>query len=133
MLWNSLLDKRNDYNGHWLCIGDFNMILLQSKKYGGQPYASLSNDPFHCLLDSFGIVYLGFFGNPFTWSNKRQEHHLIKEHLDRGIANSQWVHLFSHLLCNIFPLSPLTIILFYCVSLKYWLMFMSKIERKEPS
>jgi hypothetical protein len=72
------------------------MILSQSEKYGGRPFASSSNDPFHSFLDSFGIVDLGFTGNPFTWSNKRQNHHLIKERLDRGIANSQWVHLFPH-------------------------------------
>ena len=42
------------------------------------------------------MVDLGFSRNPFTWSNKRQDHHLIKERLDRGIANSQWVHLFPH-------------------------------------
>jgi hypothetical protein len=28
--------------------------------------------------------------------NKRQDDHLIKECLDRGIANPQWVHLFPH-------------------------------------
>ena len=42
------------------------------------------------------MVNLGFSGNPFAWSNKCQDHHLIKERLDRGIANSQWVHLFPH-------------------------------------
>jgi hypothetical protein len=42
------------------------------------------------------MVDLGFFGNPFRWSNKRQDHQLIKEWLDRGIANSQWVHMFPH-------------------------------------
>jgi hypothetical protein len=42
------------------------------------------------------MIYLGFSGNPYTWSNKRQGHHLIKEHLNRGIANSLWVQLFPH-------------------------------------
>jgi hypothetical protein len=37
-----------------------------------------------------------FSGNPFTWSNKRRDNHLIKERLDRGIANSHWVYLFPH-------------------------------------
>jgi hypothetical protein len=36
------------------------MILSQSKKYGGRPFACSSNDPFHSFLDSFGMVDLGF-------------------------------------------------------------------------
>jgi hypothetical protein len=96
MLWDSLLDVGKDFHGPWLCIGDFNMILSQSDKQGGKPFASSSSDAFHGWLDSCGMIYLGFSGNPYTWSNKRQGHHLIKERLDRGIANSLWVQLFPH-------------------------------------
>jgi hypothetical protein len=96
MLWDSLLDVGRDFNGPWLCISDFNMILSQSSKQGGRPYASSSSNAFHGLLDSCGMIDLRFSSNPYTWSNKRQGPHLIKERLDRGIANSHWVHLFSH-------------------------------------
>jgi hypothetical protein len=96
MFWDSLLDVGRDFNGPWLCIGDFNMILSQSDKQGGRPYASSSSNAFHGLLDSCGMIDLGFSGNPYTWSNKRQGQYLIKERLDRGIANSHWVHLFPH-------------------------------------
>jgi hypothetical protein len=66
MFWDSLLDAGRDYYGPWLCISDFNMILSQSEKYGGRPYACSSNDAFHCFLDSFGMIDLRFSGNPFT-------------------------------------------------------------------
>jgi hypothetical protein len=61
VFWDSLLDMRKDYYGPWLCIGDFNMILSQSKKYGGRPYACSSNDVFHSFLDSFSMIDLGCF------------------------------------------------------------------------
>jgi hypothetical protein len=96
IFWDSILNERRDYLGPWLYIGDLNVILSQDEKYGGRPFACSSTDPFRSFLDSFGMIDLGFSGNPFTWSNKRQNHHLIKERLDRGIANSQWVHLFPH-------------------------------------
>jgi hypothetical protein len=107
VIWDSILDMGKEYYGPWLCIGDFNMILFQSDKYGGRPYASSSSDAFHSFLNSFGMIDLGFFGNLFTWSNKRRDHHLIKERLDRGITNSQWVHLFPYFFyststCSIF-------------------------------
>jgi ribonuclease HI len=94
--WVSILNERKNYLGPWICIGDLNVILSQDEKYGGRPFACSSTDLFRSFLDSFGMIDLGFSGNPFTWSNKRQNHHLIKERLDRGIANSQWVHLFPH-------------------------------------
>jgi hypothetical protein len=96
LFWNSFMDVGKDHYGPWLCIGDFNMILSQSDKYGGRPYASSSSDAFHGFLDSFGMIDLGFSGNPFTWTNRRQDHHLIKERLDRGIAKLLWVQLFLH-------------------------------------
>ena len=96
MFWDSLLDVGVGYNGPWMCIGDFNMILSQSEKLGSRPYACSSNDAFHGFVNSYGMIDLSFAGNPFTWSNKRRDHHLIKERLDRGIANSHWVHLFPH-------------------------------------
>jgi hypothetical protein len=34
LFWNSLMDVGKDHYGPWLCIGDFNMILSQSDKYG---------------------------------------------------------------------------------------------------
>jgi hypothetical protein len=67
------------------------------------PFACSSNNPFHSFLDSFGMVDLGFSRNPFTWSNKLQDHHLIKERLDCGIANFQWVHMFPHFAVHHLP------------------------------
>lgn len=64
--WDSIAKFGKNYNGSWLCIGDFHMILNQSKKIGGWPYASSSNDLFQSFMDSFGMVDLGFIGNPFT-------------------------------------------------------------------
>ena len=79
------------------------MILSQSEKYGGRPFACSSNDAFRSFLDAFGTIDLGFSGNPFTWSNKRQDHHLIKERLDRGFTNPQWVHLLPHYVVQHLP------------------------------
>jgi hypothetical protein len=66
------------------------MVLHLAKRGGGGggggccPFACSSNDPFHSFHKKNGMVNLGFFGNPFTWSKR----------LDRGMASTQWIHLF---------------------------------------
>jgi hypothetical protein len=92
--WDNMSKLGENFNGPWLCIGDFNMILSQQDKMGGLPYASSSMDFFHDFVNTNGMVDLGFIGTPFTWSNHRDGHNLIRQRLDRGLASSQWVHLF---------------------------------------
>lgn len=92
--WNVFSVNSEDSNIPWLCIGDLNHILSQSEKLGGQPYGSPSSCPFRSFIDRFGLIDLGFTGNPYTWSNNREGNDIIKECLDRALASSQWVHQF---------------------------------------
>jgi len=94
LFWDNMMHLGANFSGPWLCICDFNMILSQQDKMGGLPYASSSTDFFHEFVNSFGMIDLGFIGNPFTWSNHREGHQLIRQRLDRGMASSQWAHLF---------------------------------------
>jgi hypothetical protein len=75
----------------------------QSNKFGGQPYACSSNDPFQDFLNSHGLVDLGFSGSPFTWSNHRHGRHLIRERLDHSVVSTQWIHLFPLFLVRHLP------------------------------
>jgi hypothetical protein len=93
VFWDSFADFGGSFEAPWLCIGDFNSILSQSEKQGGRPVASTSHCPFKNFIENFGMVDLGFAGNPFTWSNNRKGLENIKERLDRGLASPSWVHL----------------------------------------
>jgi hypothetical protein len=62
--------------------------------WGGRPFDSYSSNPFTDFMDGYGMIDLGLCGNPYTWSNHRQGSSLIKERLDRGIANSNWISFF---------------------------------------
>ena len=66
---------------------------MQSEKQGGRPVAGASHCPFKRFIDHFGMVDLGFAGNPFTWSNNRMGLENIKEWLDRGLASPSWTHI----------------------------------------
>jgi hypothetical protein len=82
------------YNDPWFCIGDFNAIISLDDKLGGRPFNSYSPNPFIDFMDGYGMIDLGFYGNPYTWSNHRHGFSLIKERLDRGIANCNWINFF---------------------------------------
>ncbi|GLT54477.1 hypothetical protein SLA2020_276710 [Shorea laevis] len=77
-----------------MVMGDLNAILSQADKVGGRVFVTTSSDPFFNFVHSNGLVDLGFVGNPYTWSNKRQGLANIKERLDRSFANQEWIHLF---------------------------------------
>jgi hypothetical protein len=92
--WSQLAEFGYDNFLPWLCIGDFNSITSSLDKLGGRPFNALSHNDFGYFMNAFGMIDLGFLGNPFTWSNHRQGHGLIKERLDRGVVSSQWLHEF---------------------------------------
>jgi hypothetical protein len=64
--WESFAAIGNGFEASWLCIDDFNSVLDQSEKIGGKPISSSSNYSFRKFIDHFGMIDVGFAGNPFT-------------------------------------------------------------------
>lgn len=73
VFWESLHSVAADFGGPWLCLEDFNCVMASWEKQGGLPLASSSStsNPLQNLMDSFGLIDLGFKGQTFTWSNNR--------------------------------------------------------------
>jgi hypothetical protein len=86
--WDAMDSFRVPYNDLWVCIENFNAITSPDDKLRGRLFDSYSSNPFSDFMDEFGMIDLGFSGNPLTLSNHRQGSSLIKERLDRGHANS---------------------------------------------
>jgi len=100
--WSQLAEFGSDSSVPWLCIGDFNSITSSLDKLGGRPFNGCSKNDFGHFMNSFGMIDLGFSCNPFTWSNHRQGHGLIKERLDRGICCANYNYSQVHeSFCNI--------------------------------
>jgi exonuclease III len=92
--WTAMDNFGASYNDPWVCIGDFNANISPNDKVGGRPFDSYYSNPFTDFMDGYRMINLGFCGNPYTWSNHRQGSSLIKERLDRGIANCNWINYF---------------------------------------
>jgi hypothetical protein len=78
----------------WLCLRDFNEVLVQPEKLGGNLCQNSLMQAFQHTLETCKLTDLGFNGPKYTWSNCQERDALVKEQLDRGVANAAWQILF---------------------------------------
>jgi hypothetical protein len=76
--------------GAWLCIGDFNKILAQDKKWGASDRRGRQIDGFREAIEECNLSDLGYVGPKYTWTNYSGGVEFIKERLDRALANQRW-------------------------------------------
>ncbi|GAA0174344.1 hypothetical protein LIER_41706 [Lithospermum erythrorhizon] len=95
-------------------VGDFNKVLSRMETQGGRLRPLVQMKGLQKVVDELGPVNLGFSGYRFTWSNNMVHPHTIKARLDRGLASTSWVELFTkvgvkHISCNRSDHSPVVL------------------------
>ncbi|KAL2939333.1 hypothetical protein RDABS01_000165 [Bienertia sinuspersici] len=94
--WN-LLQKLGEENSlPWAIMGDFNEVLLECEKKGGNPCDFASIQQFRSVVDQLGMHDLKADGYYYTWSNRRAAEDLIEERLDRVLVNGAFKDAFLH-------------------------------------
>ncbi|KAH0766277.1 hypothetical protein KY285_002148 [Solanum tuberosum] len=94
-LWDDIKNFATVNSSPWMVIGDFNSIITPEEKKGGNAHNISKSMPFiNCILDS-GLLDMGFTGSPYTWCNGRAPKRRIWARLDRALANSEWIQMFS--------------------------------------
>jgi hypothetical protein len=78
----------------WVCIGDFNEILVQEEKTGAVHRKERQMGQFRDALDTCNLRDLGFIGARYTWTNRRHDENFVSERLDRAVANPQWKAIY---------------------------------------
>lgn len=86
---------RESVRGPLVVFGDFNEILSMNEKEGGAVRRDCEMEVFRECLDVCGLVDLGYRGSAFTWSRGNNPSNIIRERLDRFVACSNWINLFS--------------------------------------
>lgn len=71
--WDMINSLESDYSLPWVLGGDFNEVLLASKKRGENACDFNSFSAFRDCLDSTGLKEIDASGHPFTWNNRRVE------------------------------------------------------------
>ena len=88
--WNSLATLNNQFQLPWLCLGDFNEILLGEEKLGGLPRPQQQMDSFRCAVNRCGFKDMGYSGPAFTLEGESR----IYLRLDRAFATMDWLNHF---------------------------------------
>ncbi|KAM2339768.1 hypothetical protein ACFX1X_019299 [Malus domestica] len=91
--WGYLSRRLGNNRGKTLLIGDFNDILCNDEKEGGNYRPTSSMRDFREFVAQNELMDLGFVGYPFTWRNN-QEAKPIQQCLDRGLATMGWQDLY---------------------------------------
>ncbi|GKU96985.1 hypothetical protein SLEP1_g10165 [Rubroshorea leprosula] len=94
LLWENLKQFSQSINGPWVVIGDFNDVTAQNENFDGNLVPQYRICAYTDCMNSCDLLDIGFMGPKFTWVNKRDNHQLIRERLDRAWANPAWKILF---------------------------------------
>ena len=95
MLWENLKMLASLHNLPWAIIGDFNEVITEDKKSGGNPISQRRVKAILDCMDNYHMMNMGFVGPKFTWSNKREIGNLIQCRLDRCWANLNWKAFYT--------------------------------------
>lgn len=93
-LWEYLERLHTCISLPWLLLWAFNQVLSATEKAGGNPVNRRNILAMQQMVSTCSLIDLGFSGSPFTWSNMRVGTSCIKERLDMGLCNQQFLHRF---------------------------------------
>lgn len=77
-------------------FGDFNEITSLNEKFGGAIRGENQMDAFRNTIDDCELRDLGCKGSVFTWQRGNSMATLVKERLDRFLANNGWMAMFPY-------------------------------------
>lgn len=88
--WEYLKSRKNAWGTRWAIGGDFNDILRQEDKQGGNKRLENSFVPFRTFVRDMCMRELCFNGRRWTWANNRQREGFIEERLDMFFTSAEW-------------------------------------------
>ncbi|KAK5776858.1 hypothetical protein PVK06_044823 [Gossypium arboreum] len=92
--WNLLRGLRSNEELLWLVYGDFNEIMYDFEKKGGIPREERRMEVFRNALEDCRLMDIGYSRKWFTWERENLPETNIRERLDRGVANENWMSMF---------------------------------------
>lgn len=91
--WSKLQDVVQSSKIPWMIIGDLNEIICEEEKVGGRSFWRRKSY-LKKFMEETRAIDLGFTGYRYTWDNGHRGTSLIKERLDRAIADTEWIEMY---------------------------------------
>ncbi|XP_019172758.1 PREDICTED: uncharacterized protein LOC109168171 [Ipomoea nil] len=88
--WDLLGTLKNRSLLPWVVIGDFNNLLYQHEKKGGNPYPNSLLRGFGDAVDGCGLLQMPMRGHQFTWEKGKGTPNWIEERLDKALITNDW-------------------------------------------
>ncbi|KAK9924904.1 hypothetical protein M0R45_033245 [Rubus argutus] len=92
--WDSWNNQNWNDSMPWLVMGDLNELLWSCEKEGGAPWNINRNRFLKDFMDSNNLIDVGYHGSSFTWYRSSFGEITLKERLDRGLINEDWLLLW---------------------------------------
>ncbi|XP_074319911.1 uncharacterized protein LOC141656761 [Silene latifolia] len=89
-LWSKLGAFNRNIKGPWVICGDFNVVLVPSKRLGGQSTFEEMDD-FQQCVNECGVSDCLAIGSLYTWTNKQEPASRVFNRLDRMLVNDEWL------------------------------------------
>ena len=93
LLWENLETVASLHSLPWVIAGNFNEVLMNGDKLGGNAISISRALRFQECLNMCNMIDIGFAGPRFTWSNHRSLAQLVQERIDRVFVNPVWNNL----------------------------------------
>lgn len=90
----------------WCMVGDFNDLMFQDEKRGGQRHPRNLLTGFTDVVNECDLVDLGFEGEKYTWEKSRGNPNWVQERLDRGLENRDWRDMFPTAFVQVMEVAP---------------------------
>ncbi|KAJ8444075.1 hypothetical protein Cgig2_030932 [Carnegiea gigantea] len=90
-LWSTLVSMSNNLDDSWCVLGDFNSVLHQGERVGGNDVSESEMTHFGDCISNCGLQEFSYIGAFFTWTNKT-----IRSRIDRALHNTLWCDTFDY-------------------------------------
>lgn len=107
-LWTLLEQLSGKMNLPWVIMGDFNEILHEGEKVGGNQRPASRMKHFGDVINRCNLRDLGYVGSDFTWCRRLGSRGCIRERLDRTFVSTNWATNFRILGCIMWLFHPPT-------------------------
>ncbi|XP_019186580.1 PREDICTED: uncharacterized protein LOC109181284 [Ipomoea nil] len=88
--WDLLRTLSGRSNLPWVVIGDFNDLLYQNEKRGGNPHPNSLLRGFGEAIEDCWVAQLPMVGYPYTWEKGKGIVNWMEERLDKVLVTEEW-------------------------------------------